>query len=479
MICIFCKKRNPLTRYFRAMHMRFLNHLFILTVCISAVAPLNGQNFVSPNKRYETSPASSTNLNSVRKSNYNNSWWNSQNTRLDTRTFGSITQNFLDSVREISQNNTGGFYKVDLSLGWTNTEGRQCIYVNRGNQQFGRLEGRLIAVDQEGIYLYNSVNDIFRYVHFNNIEFIRRGRTWEKKIVRDALLGAAAGGFIGGLASVYDLEYFFVLVIAGASTGGIMVPIFTFIPEALVHAVQNTDPQIKSKIEYNKQQMGYYMQMVNQDRMRYGSRILYSDFPRASEMEISPAPVLVNTDVSVVIDTPSVNSQNPVNVIPEPVRDGVGIVQQEIKTSPEKEVIKQESTPAPTKVVERLSAFKEGKFIAAAWMYRGYSSKGVDVKRMMRMFPNLRFDRLSEEDAPGFRNKDEVRYAAMTIATQIGYDFTKVVVFSESQETDLTQSLPFYNVETVASNTLIKSKALTDTDAFNLQFLYDLLKSMP
>ena len=269
MICIFCKKSPAVAVYFRAMHMRLLNYLFILTVCISAVAPLNGQIFSTPYKRYENSPASSTNLNAVKKPDYNNSRGNLQNTQLDTRTFGSITQNFLDSVREISQNEIGGFYKVNLSLGWTHTEGRQCIYVKRGNQQFGTLEGRLIAVDEEGIYLYNAVNDIFRYVHFNNIKFIRRGRTWEMKIVRDALLGAAAGGFIGGLASVYDLEYFFVLVIAGASTGGIMVPIFTFIPEAIVHAIQNTNPQIKSKIEYNKQQMGYYMQMVNQYRMRY------------------------------------------------------------------------------------------------------------------------------------------------------------------------------------------------------------------
>ena len=199
--------------YFRAMHMRFLNHLFILTVCISAVAPLKGQILSTPYKRYETSSASSANLNAVKKPDYNNSRGNSQNTRLDTRTFGSITQNFLDSVREISQKNTGGFYKVNLSLGWTNTEGRQCVYVKRGNQQFGTLEGRLIAVDQEGIYLYNSVNDIFRYVHFNNIKFIRRGRTWEKKIVRDILLGAAAGGVIGGLSSIYDPEYFFIFVI--------------------------------------------------------------------------------------------------------------------------------------------------------------------------------------------------------------------------------------------------------------------------
>lgn len=459
--------------------MRFLNHLFILIVYISGVAPLSGQILSTPYKRYETSSSSSANLNAVKKSDYNHSRGNSQNTRLSTRTFGSITQNFLDSVRGISQNNIDGFSKVDLSIDWTHTEGRQCIYVKRSNQLYDRLEGRLIAVDEEGVYLYNSENKLFRYVHCNNIEFIRRGRTWEKKILRDALLGVAAGGAIGVLASLYDNEYFFIYLIGGASIGGIMVPIFTFIPEAIVHAVQNTNPQIKSKIEYNKVQMGNYMQMVNQDRMRYGSRVLYSDFPRFGETELSPAPVLANTDVALVTDTLSENLQNQVNVNPEPVRDGVVVVQKEVKSSPETIENRVEASPQPIRMVERLSDFKEGKFIAAAWMYKGFNNKGVDVKRMLRMFPNLRFDRLSESDASAFKNKDEVRYAAMTVATQIGYDFTKVAVFSESQETDLTQALPFYNVETVASNTLIKSKALSDIDAFNLQFLYNLLKSMP
>jgi hypothetical protein len=177
------------------------------------------------------------------------------------------------------------------------------------------------------------------------------------------------------------------------------------------------------------------------------------------------------------IDTPTVS--NPNKVTPEPLSEAVGVVQKEVKSSPETIENRVEASPQPVKVAERLSDFKEGKFIAAAWMYKGFNNKGVDVKRMMRMFPNLRFDRLSESDASAFKNKDEVRYAAMTIGTQIGYDFTKVAVFSESQETDLTQALPFYNVETVASNTLIKSKALSDIDAFNLQFLYNLLKSMP
>jgi len=463
--------------YFRAMHMRFLNHLFILTVCISAVTPLSGQNLGSPYRKSETSPASSKNLNAFKKPDYNNSRGNSQNTQLDTRTFGSITQNFLDSVREISQNEIGGFYKVNLSLGWTHTEGRQCIYVKRGNQEYGRLVGRLIAVDADGLYLYNSVNDILRYVPYQNIKFVRRGLPLDRKMARDALLGAAVGGVIGGLSGLYDdFDNAISLIIVGAFVGGSTLPFFTLVPEAIVHLIQNQDPHIKSPIRYNKVQMDYYMQMVSQDRIRYGARVLYSDYPRINGVMTESDPVLAQADVRISSDTASVDLPEGLNVIPEPARDGVGMVKQEIKTSPEKEVIKQESTPAPIKGMERLSAFKEGKFIAAAWMYKGFNSKSVDVKRMMRIFPNLRLDRLSETDAPAFKNKDEVRYAAMTICTQIGYDFTKVAVFSESQEMDLSQSLPFYGVETVASNTLIKSKALTEIDALNLQFLYDLLR---
>ncbi len=163
---------------------------------------------------------------------------------------------------------------------------------------------------------------------------------------------------------------------------------------------------------------------------------------------------------------------------PEPVRDGVGFVQKEIKTSPEKELNKAQSKLQTKGGNQRTVAFKEGKFISAAWMYEGYNPKAVDLKRMLRMFPDLRFSRLTETESQVFRNKDEVRYAAMSICTQIGYDFTKVVVFSESQELDLTQSLPFYNVQIVQEGTVINSRALTQTDEFNLRFLYDLMLGM-
>jgi len=428
---------------------------------------------------YSGSFAKAQNINGIFGNLGNN--WSPINRRLPARDLKNITQDFLDSVREISSEKKKGFYKLKLPFSKfaLNPTNPQRIYVKRGNQLNGTLEGRLIAVSEDGLYLYNSANQIFRFVHFENIKFIRRGLPFEKKIVRDALLGAAAGAIIGGLARLSDPIYYSNYIFEGVIIGGITIPPIAFLPEAIVHLIQGENPQIKSNINFNKVQMGYYMQMVKQDRMRYGARILYSDFPRVNGTVMDSVPVLAQTDVRISSDTVAVNMQEALTVIPEPARDGAGMVPAAAPVSPEKEKTSVQVAVQPVATAVPLSAYKEGKFIAAAWMYKGFNSKSVDVKRMLRIFPNLRFNRLSETDAPAFKNNDEVRYAAMTICTQIGYDFTKVAVFSESQELDLSQSLPFYNVETVASNTLIKSKALTEIDEFNLQFLYDLLKSKP
>lgn len=458
-------------RYFRPMYVRFIPRaVLIAIITLFSGSFAEAQIFNDPFRNI---------INNL----------STQNRRLPPRDFKNITQDFLDSVRVISSEEKQGFYKLKLpfSMFDFNTSSYQRIYLKRGNSKNGVLEGRLMAVDTHGIYLYHTNNQIFRFVSYDHIKFIRRGRTLERKMVRDLGYGVASGAVLGAFGSILsgDAEYAIVFAIIGGSFG-VFVPVFTFIPQLVVHGIQNTDPEIKTPINYNRRNLINYSQMVSRDPYRYGSRLLHADFPRVIPLVDTAAAVVVQNEIppnnpsvtlSKPIDTPTVS--NPNKVTPEPLIEAVGVVQKEVKSSPETIENRVEASPQPVKVAERLSDFKEGKFIAAVWMYRGFNTKAVDVKRMMRMFPNLRFDRLSESDASAFKNKDEVRYAAMTIGTQIGYDFTKVAVFSESQETDLTQALPFYNVETVASNTLIKSKALSDIDAFNLQFLYNLLKLMP
>jgi hypothetical protein len=95
---------------------------------------------------------------------------------------------------------------------------------------------------------------------------------------------------------------------------------------------------------------------------------------------------------------------------------------------------------------------------------------------MLKTFPDLRNSQLTDSDKALFKNSDEVKYAAMLICTPVGFDFSKAVQLNESQANDLSQLLPYYNVQIVNGQTVIKSSALTRIDEVNLEFLYKLMQ---
>jgi hypothetical protein len=109
-------------------------------------------------------------------------------------------------------------------------------------------------------------------------------------------------------------------------------------------------------------------------------------------------------------------------------------------------------------------------------MIQGFESKFVNVQRMVKTFPDLRNSQLTEADKALFKNSDEVMYAAMLICTPLGFDFSKAVELNESQATDLSQLLPYFNVQIVNAQTVIKSNGMTRIDEVNLEFLYKLMK---
>ena len=109
-------------------------------------------------------------------------------------------------------------------------------------------------------------------------------------------------------------------------------------------------------------------------------------------------------------------------------------------------------------------------------MIQGFESKFVNVQQMVKTFPDLRNSQLTEADKALFKNSDEVKYAAMLICTPLGFDFSKAVELNESQATDLSQLLPYFNVQIVNAQTVIKSNGMTRIDEVNLEFLYKLMK---
>ncbi len=178
------------------------------------------------------------------------------NTKLGTISYYDITQELLDSLRSRYRLQKTPYYKVKMSIGQFSQSGviRQQMSLKFGNQKRkdkvflaknNLIKGKLIAVDSNGVYLYQKSAKKLGFVPYSDIWIIRRGNTLEDKLIRDGVVGGVAGGIIGFvLGTDYD----------GIGTGFILAPILavfgagftvsqTAIPELLVHELQNTSRQ--------------------------------------------------------------------------------------------------------------------------------------------------------------------------------------------------------------------------------------------
>ena len=388
------------------------------------------------------------------------------NTNLGTISYYDITQELLDSLRSRYRLQKTPYYKVKMSIGQFSRSGlvRQQVYLKFGDQKrkdkiFSQkrklTKGKLIAADSNGVYLYRKSVKKLGFVPYNDIWYIRRGNTLEDKLIRDGSVGAVAGAIITFVIVNYEIEEpvaGLILAPIGAVLGAGFVLNWTAIPEVVIHELQNTSKKVKFRINYRQDNMQNYIAMVNKDRYRYGKRLLYSEFPVGSvtnqdSLPTTPDPLPPTSD-------PLPTTNNPVPTTPDPV----------LTTN---DPLPTTNTPLP---------FKTGKYISAAWMIQGFESKFVNVQRMVKTFPDLRNSQLTEADKALFKNSDEVKYAAMLICTPLGFDFSKAVELSESQATDLSQLLPYFNVQIVNAQTVIKSNGMTRIDEVNLEFLYKLMK---
>ncbi len=374
------------------------------------------------------------------------------NTNLGTISYYDITQELLDSLRNRYRLQKTPYYKVKMSIGQFSRSGlvRQQVYLKFGDQKrkdkiFSQkrklTKGKLIAADSNGVYLYRKSVKKLGFVPYNDIWYIRRGNTLEDKLIRDGSVGAVAGAIITFVIVNYEIEEpvaGLILAPIGAVLGAGFVLNWTAIPEVVIHELQNTSKKVKFRINYRQDNMQNYIAMVNKDRYRYGKRLLYSEFPVGS---------VINQDSLPTTPDPLPPTNDPLPTTNNPVPTT--------------------NTPLP---------FKTGKYISAAWMIQGFESKFVNVQRMVKTFPDLRNSQLTEADKALFKNSDEVKYAAMLICTPLGFDFSKAVELSESQATDLSQLLPYFNVQIVNAQTVIKSNGMTRIDEVNLEFLYKLMK---
>jgi hypothetical protein len=397
------------------------------------------------------------------------------NTKLGTISYYDITQELLDSLRSRYRLQKTPYYKVKMSIGQFSRSGlvRQQVYLKFGDQKrkdkiFSQkrklTKGKLIAADSNGVYLYRKSVKKLGFVPYNDIWYIRRGNTLEDKLIRDGSVGAVAGAIITFVIVNYEIEEpvaGLILAPIGAVLGAGFVLNWTAIPEVVIHELQNTSKKVKFRINYRQDNMQDYIAMVNKDRYRYGKRLLYSEFPGGSVTNEINEPLPTINDPLPTTPDPVPPTNDPLPTTPDPV-------------PPTNDPLP--TTPDPLPTTNDPLPFKTGKYISAAWMIQGFESKFVNVQRMLKTFPDLRNSQLTEADKALFKNLDEVKYAAMLICTPLGFDFSKAVELNESQATDLSQLLPYFNVQIVNAQTVIKSNGMTRIDEVNLEFLYKLMK---
>ncbi|MCL9980400.1 MAG: hypothetical protein NBV77_03040 [Bacteroidia bacterium] len=403
-------------------------------------------------------------------------------TDLGEISYFDITQELLDSLRSRYRLQKTPYYKVKMSIGNFSESGvlRQQVYLRFGsvkaNDEVFRMKrnlvkGKLIAVDSHGVYLYQKSAKKMGFVPYTDIWYIRRGNTSSDKIVRDAsaIIGTTTLIGMGAGIAEGEIDYVPLGVIIGGLFGAFLSPI-VIVPDLIYHELQNTSKRIKFRINYRSDKMTDYIAMVEKDRYRYGKRIMYHEFPGSSnprinqdEPVISDQPSAVSQDAA-ISDQPSANSQEPMAKDQDPI------------AKDQDPIAKDQDPIAKDQQTIVLPSFKSGKYISAAWMVQGFESKFVNVQRMLKTFPDLRNSQLTDSDKALFKNSDEVKYAAMLICTPLGFDFSKAVELDESQANDLSQLLPYFNVQIVNGQTVIKSSALTRIDEVNLEFLYKLMQ---
>lgn len=406
----------------------------------------------------------------------------------DFKLLDLFSQGFLDTVKEFSKNPNAPFMSVKIDFNKysnntkTNTKHkrqrvRACYELYPRNYQFA--DGCLVAVDSQGLYIYNPDKKRLGYIPSSKIRYVRKGLGFNDKILRDMVIAVGAGAVIGGLSGLGygGIEYAFYYGFSGAITGLAFGPVLAIIPEFITHQYQNTLPDVKYFIRQDQQNWNRYLGMLNRRKNVYGTPLFYEDFPSYSINESLNQPVVAPVRIKTVL---------PSGEIVETYKDSAEFKKSmAARENSVTTVIPTQSTqPATVKQVETLpqsstvvkkASFEENKQISVKWIITGFNPSKVNATKLINKLPELRNEILNSELAADLKNTDDVKFAAMYLLAQLGYDFTRVIDFTDEQDMELKAVLPFYNVEIVTENTRVRSKAVTQTDQKNLKFLYDMI----
>jgi hypothetical protein len=122
-----------------------------------------------------------------------------------------------------------------------------------------------------------------------------------------------------------------------------------------------------------------------------------------------------------------------------------------------------------------IGEFQGVKGINANWMFDGFNSGEVRTSYLINQYTWIRQREISEADLKKVKNKSEIQFLAMWVATSAGYHFREVVEFDKDQLAFLLPKEP-YLAEAVTKDFYLDPQIIVDLDLVNLRRLYESLK---
>jgi hypothetical protein len=391
---------------------------------------------------------------------------------------GPILQNHLI---ELSRSKDIVRFRCDIDPTWQSRLRKYYIKLNsasidRNANKNTEIAGLLFAVSDSGCFLYDWETSIGTYVPYRMTSVINKGVP-PKTVVRKIMLGTTVlGGSIGlvGGASSGDFIDAGPGVLIGSAVG-LFVGAYFSLYYVVIHTLTTISPDVRYNVKSSVQRGGVFRQKMKTHRnlkrgididqfaldssWRYGWRDLSMDTSKDAntwrDTQILEPVVLSSEYLAIDSNSMKVDSLITKNNTPKEVEPSVV-----------------DPVIVPKNVI---GEFQGAKGINANWMFDGFNSGEVRTSYLINQYTWIRQREISEADLKKVKNKSEIQFLAMWVATSAGYHFREVVEFDKDQLAFLLPKEP-YLAEAVTKDFYLDPQIIVDLDLVNLRWLYESLK---
>lgn len=390
---------------------------------------------------------------------------------------GPILQNHLV---ELSRSKDVVRFRCDIDPTWQSRLRKYYIQLNyqafmKNGYRDREIAGLLFAVSDSGCFLYDWETSIGTYVPYRVTSVINKGVP-PKTVVRKIMLGTTVLGGSVGLVGGASSDGFVDIgpsVLIGSAVG-LVIGAYVSIYYVLIHALTTIDPHVRYHVKSSVERGAIFRQKMKTHRnLKRGIDI--DQFAVDSTWGYGWRDLRIDTskDASILVDTQIVEQ-----VISSSEHLAVDSNSKKVdslitKNNTEKDV--EPSVVHPVIVPKNvIGEFQGAKGINANWMFDGFNSSEVRTSYLVNQYSWIRQREISEADLKKLKNKSEIQFLAMWVATSAGYHFREAVEFDKDQLAFLLPKEP-YLAEAVTKGFCLDPQIIVELDLVNLRRLHEAL----